>query len=482
MKNKVIIIGSGLGGLECGVMLSKEGYEVCVLEQAHTLGGCLQSFKRNGHIIDTGMHHIGSMQEGQILNQYFKYFGILEELNYIHLDDNFDNFIFPDASTYSYLTSIERFKSSLIERFSKEKQGIEQFCNKIRSIGESISIDVHKSGHFSVSDISNLSISASEYIKHCTNDTVLQNVLAANNPLYAGVENRSNLYHLSMTSYSHLQGSVRFIGGTQQIADLMVKQIENNGGKVLNNSKVVSLDLVENKITSATLANGEKIEGDYFISSAHPSITFDLFGSTKLIRKAYRSRINSLPNTYGFYTVYLILKKDSVKYTNNNIYCYGINNVWDTLTDPNTLKPNFVFISSQTNNVISLITPIDHSIFDPNRGEDYYKLKDRINNNIIDFVSKYRPDITSNIDRIYSASPLTYADYTGTPDGSAYGLLKDYKTPMTTLLPARTKIPNLLLTGQNLNVHGALGVSISSGITCAELLGQEYLSKKIGNC
>ena len=32
-KYDIIIIGSGLGGLECGAILSKEGYNVCVLEK-----------------------------------------------------------------------------------------------------------------------------------------------------------------------------------------------------------------------------------------------------------------------------------------------------------------------------------------------------------------------------------------------------------------------------------------------------------------
>ncbi|MEG2760289.1 MAG: FAD-binding protein, partial [Mucinivorans sp.] len=36
MENRfdMVIIGSGLGGLECGVILSKEGYKVCIVEQS----------------------------------------------------------------------------------------------------------------------------------------------------------------------------------------------------------------------------------------------------------------------------------------------------------------------------------------------------------------------------------------------------------------------------------------------------------------
>jgi all-trans-retinol 13,14-reductase len=36
-----------------------------------------------------------------------------------------------------------------------------------------------------------------------------------------------------------------------------------------------------------------------------------------------------------------------------------------------------------------------------------------------------------------------------------------------------------LFTGQNLNVHGVLGVSVSSIVTCGELLGVDFLLEEI---
>lgn len=44
-KYDIIIIGSGLGGLECGAILSKEGYNVCVLEKNELFGGCFQTYR-----------------------------------------------------------------------------------------------------------------------------------------------------------------------------------------------------------------------------------------------------------------------------------------------------------------------------------------------------------------------------------------------------------------------------------------------------
>ena len=55
-QKKVIIIGSGLGGLSSGVVLAKNGYAVTVLEQGGQAGGCLQCFTRRGAKVETVPH------------------------------------------------------------------------------------------------------------------------------------------------------------------------------------------------------------------------------------------------------------------------------------------------------------------------------------------------------------------------------------------------------------------------------------------
>ena len=55
MKYDVIIIGSGLGGLECGYILARHGRRVLLLEQGAQPGGCLQSYRRREQAFDTGL-------------------------------------------------------------------------------------------------------------------------------------------------------------------------------------------------------------------------------------------------------------------------------------------------------------------------------------------------------------------------------------------------------------------------------------------
>ncbi|MFR9650613.1 MAG: NAD(P)/FAD-dependent oxidoreductase [Rikenellaceae bacterium] len=491
----VVIIGSGLGGLECGLTLSKEGYNVCVVEQSALFGGCLQSFKRNGRVVDTGIHYIGSMDEGEIMHQYFKYYGILDELNYIKLDHDFDQIHFGHEGSFNYQTGFSNFRESLIDHFPHQRGGIERYCEKLSKIGESISVDIHRSGRFSTGDIEPLSISASGFIDECVSDQRLQNILAGTNALYGGMREQSNLYHHSMVNYSNMQGACRFVGGTQHVADSFVNHIRANGGVVRNRSRVISIDMGTEGATSVTLEGGERIFGRYFISDIHPDHTFDLVEQTPLVKRAYRSRLKLLPNTYSLFSVYLLMKRDSFPYINSNQYYYQREDAWDTMLDSESLRPKSVLMSSQLSHqesvysdVITLMTPVEYPLFERwrglpimQRGEEYEALKGELNQNIINFVAQFQPDLKSCIDKVYSASPLTYESYTSTPKGSAYGLLKDYRNAFVSLLPAKTRVPNLLLTGQNLNVHGALGVTLTSAITCSELLGVEYLAREIGN-
>ncbi len=77
-KFDVVIIGAGLGGLECGYILSRHEKKVCIVEKESLIGGCLQTFRREGISFDTGFHYVGGLEPGQMLHKLFMYFGLME--------------------------------------------------------------------------------------------------------------------------------------------------------------------------------------------------------------------------------------------------------------------------------------------------------------------------------------------------------------------------------------------------------------------
>ncbi len=497
MENRydVVIVGSGLGGLECGVMLGKEGYNVCVLEQADVFGGCLQSFERKGRQIDTGIHYVGSMDEGQIMRQYFKYFGIFDSLDIVKLDQDFDSITLGKSGTFLYRNGYENFINELSKHFPTQKAGIEKYCNTIRSISESISVEVHKSGKLTTGNIDFLSVSAVEFIKECVSDPLLQNVLAGTNVLCGSTAQSANLYHHAMINHSNIEGAFRFVGGTQKIADLLIEQIRANGGTLLKKAKVVRFELENDKVNSVELEDGRKIYGSKFISNLHPSATFNMLDKTPKIKKAYKTRLSLLPNTYGMFSVYMCMKPGAFPYINKNLYYYKDSNVWDMMMTAEDLEVKSVLLSSQLPSkddkfcdVITIMSPVDSKIFAPfsdskfgARGTEYRELKKNIEQKIIEFTQKICPSLKDCAELVFSSTPLTYQHYTATPNGTAYGIEKSYENSLATLIPTRTKIENLHLTGQNLNVHGVIGVSLTAAATCGDIIGTEYLAKKIGN-
>lgn len=128
---------------------------------------------------------------------------------------------------------------------------------------------------------------------------------------------------------------------------------------------------------------------------------------------------------------------------------------------------------SQWNTTFNTVSEKDY------RGEDYEEFKRDKAEKLLEKIEKLYPDIRQHIQSYYTSTPLTYRDYIGSYDGSLYGILKECHDPVKSFIAVKTKIPNLLFTGQNLHMHGVYGVSIGAIKTCSELLGEKYLLQKI---
>ena len=113
------------------------------------------------------------------------------------------------------------------------------------------------------------------------------------------------------------------------------------------------------------------------------------------------------------------------------------------------------------------------------RGDAYKAFKTQCENKVLDMMEAIFPDFRSKIETVFSASPLTIRDYYNVKEGAIYGTVSDYKNMAVSHIPVRTKIDNLLLTGQNINLHGILGVPLTAILTCGELVGLEQLLNNI---
>ena len=253
------------------------------------------------------------------------------------------------------------------------------------------------------------------------------------------------------------------------------------------------------KISEVILSTGETVRGKHFISNAHPSTTIDIFGEDKFL-KAYTKRIQNLENSSSSFIVHFVFKKNSFPYLNYNIYQFKTDDVWDSInyTQENWPKAYFACTPASSRSKkfaesMSIMVYMNSKETEKwantkntiatknNRGEDYEAFKKEKEQKIIDILEEDFPGIKSKIKSVYSSTPLTFRDYIGDKTGAMYGIIRDNNNPIKTSINSKTKIKNLSLTGQNIVLHGVLGVTIGAFVTCFEFLDKHQLINKVKN-
>jgi all-trans-retinol 13,14-reductase len=495
MKYDAVIIGSGLGGLQCAYILSREGYNVCLLEKNKQLGGCMQTFKRNNTVFDTGMHYIGSMDEGQVLNKFFRYFNLSDKLNLRRMDENGYEIIQYEGKEYKFPMGYEHFVESMAEYFPHERAAIRKYTDKMKEISSTIDLyNMRELSEQQTRYFDYFSVGIDDFLNSITNDRTLKNTLLGISPLYAGVRNRTPMYIPLMIHTSYIESAYRFVDGGSQISDLLARYIAENGGTIMKNAEVTDFVFGSDSIKAVEINHSEKIEGRFFISNIHPKTMLQISEHIPL-RTVYKKRIAGIEDTHGIFTLYLSMKKDTFKYINSNYYVYRTDNVWESAkyTSKDWPKGYMMSISPRSGNeeytdaiIINTymnwedVIPWEHTTVEK-RGDNYIAFKKEKAEKLLSILESDFPGIVSNIEAYYTSTPLTYRDYIGTTKGSMYGLLKDYNDPLRSMVLPRTHIKNLYLTGQNINIHGVMGVTLGSILTCSELIGSQYLLNKMQN-
>jgi len=491
-----VILGSGLGGLQCAYILAKRGMKVCVLEKNGIAGGCLQSFKRGGEDFDTGFHYVGALGKGQILERLFRNFGLMD-LPWHQLDtDGFDQIVL-DGKSYMLRNGYEDYADGLSELFPDQEKQIHSYSSFLKDVGDKITDPLLKeaNGFFSVNEL--LSKNAWNYLESAISDPKLRDILSGNSLKLELRKDTLPLYTFAQINSSYIQSAWRLEGSGSLLTDTLIKGIESMGGEVLTSSEVTEI-VEEDREAKYVLVKRsgekecEKIYARTFISNLSPQLTLELLKESKCVKPVFRHRIDNLEQTYGFFTVNILLEKGKVPYLNRNIYCYagGLDSVWNVSELAEQGKTRGILISQPVPGPeeggfathIDILAPMGFAdvcqwegTTPATRPQAYREFKARKAEECIEMASGVIPHLKESVKKIYTSSPLTYQYYTGAVRGTAYGIRKDCNNLIKTLLAPKTPIPNLFFTGQNLNLHGVLGVSITSLMTCSEVLGRETM-------
>lgn len=475
----VLIMGGGIGGLFSGALLAHEGYHVTLLERQHTLGGGLQCFHRQGRTYPTGMHMTGGLQPGGQLDRICRYLGILDHIRLLPLNAESADEIYFSSNGHSYQLPIgrESYTQSLCHYFPHENEGINRYIEAIyRLADEEDLLQLRPERNLPHSDEFYLPVD--QFIAQYIHDSELQRLLFALAPLYGGVVGQTPAYMHALLSVLHIEGTCQFDGGSQQLADALAEEIRHNGGALHTSEEVTAFDLDGRAIRAVHTRQGSIYHAEHYISALPTQQLLDI-APEGAFPPSFRQRLTEAPVTNSAFTLVLQLRENTIPAQNRSLY----------LPDDNTLLLDHPQSSDHRYaESISLLTPMSFDEVQQwsdtiigRRGDSYLHWKQQQSERLISIAERHYPNIRQAIIATDAATPLTYRDYNGTRNGALYGLQRDCRSLMLTQLSVRTKVKNLFLTGQDVNVHGLCGVALTAIATAETILGEPTLRTKINN-
>lgn len=495
--NDVLIIGGGIGGLFTGALLAKNGLRVTVLDKNATVGGGLQSFTRHGKIYDTGMHVMGGWEAGGSLHRLCAYLGILDRLDLHHIDPGcMDEVRYADSGQcYRLPSGREAFGKALTAYFPHEAAGIEAYLDCIWRLTDELPLfalrpdpsapAVHSERFYR---------SADSLIAEFVTDPELRELLAYLNPLYSGSAGRTPAYVHAVVNVLFIKGSSRFVGGSQQLADALADVIRSHCGRVLPDSLVSEIRMQHKHITEVRTADGRVFSAGRYISSIHPDALLRLLPHGAM-SKAFAKRIARIDDSCSAFSVFIDLKPESQPYIPHTCYLMARHGaMWDQHDTPADLWPSGLMFMTppepgqgswadkmlvHCSMSFDEVSRWEHTDRPGRRGEEYERWKTGRIERVLDRLETAIPGFRDRVERVFAASPLTVRDYYHTRRGAIFGNFKDCNDLNLSHLQTRTKIPNLLLTGQNVNLHGICGVPLSAVTTAEAVLGRGYIINRI---
>ncbi|WP_088653244.1 phytoene desaturase family protein [Geofilum rhodophaeum] len=490
----VVVIGAGFSGLMCAALLGKHGFRVGVLEQQKHVGGNLQSFERGGKVFNTGLHYVGALEKGQVLHKLFKYLGVIDRVDFVSLDRACFDRIGMGKEWYCSVSGFEGFQAELERRFPSEREAVVNYVREIRAVWDS-------NPFLNLREVSGVTDQAPsaftdrglmEVLDGLTQNEELKAVWLSNNGLYAGDPRRTPFYVHALISCVFIQSAWQIRGGSIKLANALVQIIEEQQGTVVTNCKVAHIKMEDGRARYAQTSEGQRFFAEDFIAAIHPSVALDFFESG-VFRAPFVRRLKSLPNTIGSFVVYASLKPGEFRHLNSNVFYSRTRDVWGAVYQKEDWPKSLMMYTTEdpdcpgfaeSATIISFMHYEEVAQWETpgsayNTNSEYKDFKQKKGEGLLDLAAMAFSDLPAAIDDWFASSPLTYRYFTGIPEGSMYGIAKDYKNGIGSYMPSVTRVPNFFLSGQSIGIHGVMGVAMNALLACANKVDVNLLLSEI---
>ncbi len=453
----IIVIGAGCGGLTAAACVAKEGKKVLLLERHNTPGGFATSFVRGRFEFDVSLHQLCGFGKSAGLGevrQIFEYLGISEKIKWNNIPEAYR--LITKASdgspidvtmpfgVESYIDAMEKYvpgsKPSMTKLFELAKDIVNSSdflaTFEVKKNLKTLKTVLKEHGNF----LRTAPYSVNKVLDALKVPKKAQEIFTAY-WMYLGVDcDRLSFIHYISMVYSYLTyGAVVPKMRSYEMAMALAGAIEDNGGEIRYNSHVSRILFKDGQASGVILKNGEKIMSDHIICTCSPTTAYGKLIKAKDVPVTALKRTNARSFGMRGANLYLGLNR-SPEDLGISDYSYFITDTANSINQYNLMK------SIETNNAQVAVclniadptcSPVGttqlciSTLYSDNcwaniNPENYFDEKDMLAARLIaNFENATGITIHNNIEELEVATPITFARYTYTPQGTVYGYYGD---------------------------------------------------------
>tara|TARA_B100002052_G_scaffold261781_1_gene255847 strand:- start:27 stop:1493 length:1467 start_codon:yes stop_codon:yes gene_type:complete len=328
MTKKVIVVGSGFGGLASALRLKAKGYDVTLVEKHPDLGGRARVFKKGSFTYDGGPTVITAPY---LFEELFLLFNkkISDYVKIVPLDLWY-RFVFSDGETFDY-SGNEKSMEKEIKKFSeKDYDGynkLVKFTEKIFDKGfTDLSDKPFNNFYFMIKQIPallNLKSYKSVYslVSSYISNEKLRRVFSMH-PLLVGGNPFTTTSIYALILFLEKKWGIHYsMGGTGNVVKALEKLMQEEGVEIIKNAEVTEI-VSNNKDIKAVKVNKSKIINcDYVVcNSDPPNVYKNLIKSKNNYNFLFKEKMKRMDYSMGLFVYYFGSKKQYKNIAHHTIY------------------------------------------------------------------------------------------------------------------------------------------------------------------